>query len=79
MGIVWTLILGFVVGALARLTIPGREPGATLVTIAIGMAGALLAGLVGEAIGWYTVGEGPALVASLLGASALLAGYKALR
>lgn len=79
MGIVWTLILGVVAGVLARLTIPGREPGGTLVTIAIGIAGALLAGFVGEAVGWYEVGDPPGLVVSALAAGALLAGYRALR
>ena len=79
MQIAWTLIVGLVAGLIARMLMPGRDPGGTLVTIALGMAGALIAGLAGDAIGWYGVGEGPGIAASVVGAAALLASYRAVR
>ena len=60
MGFLWTLIIGLVVGAIAKLLMPGKDPGGVIVTMLIGVAGALLAGFLGRAIGWYNnPGEGP--------------------
>ena len=53
MGFLWTLIIGLVVGAIAKLLMPGRDPGGFIVTMLIGVAGALLAGFLGRALGWY--------------------------
>jgi uncharacterized membrane protein YeaQ/YmgE (transglycosylase-associated protein family) len=53
MGILWTLIIGLVVGAIAKLLMPGKDPGGFIVTMLIGVAGALLAGFLGRALGWY--------------------------
>ena len=59
MGILWTLIIGLVVGAIAKLLMPGKDPGGFIVTMLIGVAGALLAGFLGRALGWYAnPGEG---------------------
>jgi len=71
-----TLIVGLVVGALAKLVMPGRDPGGIIITMVLGIAGAFLAGALGRAMGWYTLGEGPGLIASVLGAIILLAGYR---
>lgn len=77
MGIIWTLLVGLVVGALAKLIMPGRDPGGVLVTMLIGIAGAFVAGFLGRAFGWYTeVGDAPGIIASIVGALVVLGGYR---
>jgi uncharacterized membrane protein YeaQ/YmgE (transglycosylase-associated protein family) len=76
MEIIWMLIVGLVVGALAKLFMPGRDPGGFVITALIGVAGALIAGLVGRSLGWYHVDEGPGIIASILGAMLLLFLYR---
>lgn len=76
MHILWTLIIGAVVGALAKLIMPGRDPGGVIVTILLGIAGSFIAGMLGQALGWYEAGEGPGFIASLIGAIILLALYR---
>jgi uncharacterized membrane protein YeaQ/YmgE (transglycosylase-associated protein family) len=76
MSILVTIIVGLVVGAIAKLVMPGRDPGGVLVTILLGVAGAFVAGVLGHAFGWYASGEGPGIVASVIGAVILLATYR---
>lgn len=76
MHIIYMLVIGLVVGALAKLVMPGRDPGGILVTILIGVAGSMLAGFIGRAMHWYTPGQGADFIASILGAVLLLAGYR---
>jgi uncharacterized membrane protein YeaQ/YmgE (transglycosylase-associated protein family) len=77
MSFLWTLIIGLVVGAIAKLLMPGRDPGGVIVTMLIGVAGALLAGFLGRALGWYNnPSEGPGIIASLIGAMILLLLYR---
>lgn len=77
MGILWTLLIGLVAGALAKFIMPGRDPGGMLVTMLLGVAGALVAGFLGRAFGWYTdVGDSPGLIASVVGAIVLLGVYR---
>lgn len=76
MQIIWTLIIGLVVGALAKLVMPGKDPGGIIVTILIGIAGSMIAHLIGSAAGWYAPNEPAGLIASIVGAVALLAGYR---
>ncbi len=79
MGILWTLIIGLVVGAIAKFVMPGKDPGGFIVTMLIGVAGALLAGFLGRAMGWYAnPGEGPGIIASIIGALLLLLVYRML-
>jgi uncharacterized membrane protein YeaQ/YmgE (transglycosylase-associated protein family) len=78
MHFLWMLIVGLIVGALAKLFMPGRDPGGILVTMLLGVAGAAIAGVLGRALGWYQYGEGPGLIASVLGAILLLFGYRVL-
>lgn len=70
------IVFGLVVGALAKLVMPGRDPGGIFVTIGLGIVGALLGGLLGRAVGWYGPGEGAGFVMALLGALILLGLYR---
>lgn len=76
MHIVIMLVVGLLVGGLAKLVMPGRDPGGLLVTMVLGVAGSLVAGFLGHALGWYAVGDGPGIIASILGAVLLLALYR---
>jgi len=77
MHILVTLIVGLIVGAIAKLVMPGKDPGGIIITILLGIAGAFIAGLLGHALGWYKVGDGPGIIASIVGAVILLAIYRA--
>jgi uncharacterized membrane protein YeaQ/YmgE (transglycosylase-associated protein family) len=72
----WTLIIGLIVGALAKFIMPGRDPGGIIVTILIGIAGSLVAGFLGRAVGWYEPGQPAGLIASVIGALLLLWLYR---
>jgi len=79
MGILWALLIGLVVGAIAKFVMPGKDPGGIVVTMLLGIAGSLLAGFLGRAVGWYDEpGEGAGIIASVLGAIAILAFYRAI-
>ena len=78
MAFLWMLLVGLVVGALAKLFMPGRDPGGILVTMLIGLAGSALAGFIGRAVGWYNAGQVAGFIASILGAVILLVIYRAL-
>ena len=73
----WILI-GLLAGGLAKLIMPGRDPGGCLVTIALGVGGALIAGLIGNALGWYTQGQAGGFIAATLGAILILFIYRML-
>jgi uncharacterized membrane protein YeaQ/YmgE (transglycosylase-associated protein family) len=78
MGLIWALIVGLVVGALAKLIMPGRDRGGIIVTMLLGVAGSFLALMIGRVMGVYDLrDDGPGIVASTIGAVALLAGYRA--
>ena len=70
------IIIGGIAGAIAKLLTPGRDPGGCIITILLGIAGALLAGWIGHAIGWYSTGEGAGFIAAIVGAFILLAIYR---
>jgi len=76
MHIIVTLIVGLVVGALAKLVMPGKDPGGIVVTMLLGVAGAFVAGFIGHSLGWYAIGDGPGIIASILGAMVLLGLYR---
>lgn len=76
MNIVVTLVVGLVVGALAKLVMPGKDPGGLVITMLLGIAGAFIAGMLGHAMGWYVPGHAPGIIASVLGAVLLLATYR---
>lgn len=75
-GVIGWIIFGLIVGAIAKLVMPGRDPGGIIVTMLLGVAGALLGGWLGQAIGWYRSGEGAGFLMSLLGAIVLLWIYR---
>jgi len=78
MSFLWMLIVGLVVGAIAKLFMPGRDPGGAIVTMLIGIAGSIIAGFIGRAAGWYTEGQPAGFIASIVGAVLLLVIYRAL-
>lgn len=73
--LVW-IVFGLVVGALAKLIMPGRDPGGIIVTILLGIAGAVIGGFIGRAMGFYQEGEAAGFIMSFLGAVILLALYR---
>jgi uncharacterized membrane protein YeaQ/YmgE (transglycosylase-associated protein family) len=75
---IWMIFVGLLVGILAKLYMPGRDPGGIVVTILIGIAGSIVAGFLGRAIGWYGESEPAGFIASILGAIVLLILYRAL-
>ena len=78
MGILAWILFGLVVGIIAKLLMPGRDPGGFIITILLGIAGALLGGFLGQTMGWYAEGEPAGWIVSILGAIVLLALYRML-
>jgi len=73
MGIIWTIIIGFVAGVIAKFLHPGgNEPSGFIVTTLLGVAGAFLATYLGQAIGWYQANEGAGLIGAVVGAIIVL-------
>ena len=78
MEILYTIIIGLVVGVIAKLLMPGKGPGGFIITTLIGIAGAMLAKFIGQAMGWYTAGESAGFIAAVVGAIILLILYRML-
>jgi uncharacterized membrane protein YeaQ/YmgE (transglycosylase-associated protein family) len=76
MGILSWILFGLVVGVIAKLLMPGRDPGGFIVTILLGIAGALVGGFVGRAMGFYGENESAGWIMSILGAIVLLVVYR---
>ena len=74
MGIIWTIIIGFVAGLVAKFIMPGRnnEPSGFVMTTILGIVGAFVASYLGQALGWYTPGEGAGLIGAIVGAVIVL-------
>ena len=74
MGIIWTIIIGFIAGLLARFIMPGRnnEPSGFILTTILGIVGAFVASYLGQALGWYRPGEGAGLIGAVVGAVIVL-------
>ena len=73
--LLWTAIIGLVVGALAKLIMPGKDPGGILVTMILGIAGSFLGTFLGRMVGHYQEGQSAGFIMSLVGAISLLAIY----
>ena len=76
MSIIWTLVIGLVAGAVAKLLMPGRDPGGFIITMLLGVAGAFLATWLGQAVGWYQAGEGAGFIGAVVGAVIILIIYR---
>jgi uncharacterized membrane protein YeaQ/YmgE (transglycosylase-associated protein family) len=75
-GIISTLIIGLIVGAVAKLLMPGRDPGGCIITILLGIVGAFVAGYLGRLIGWYEPDQPAGFIASVIGAMLILLIYR---
>ncbi|MBL8414164.1 MAG: GlsB/YeaQ/YmgE family stress response membrane protein [Propionivibrio sp.] len=73
MGIIWTIIIGFIAGVLAKFIMPGsNEPSGFVLTTILGIVGAVVASYLGQALGWYAHGEGAGLIGAVIGAIVVL-------
>jgi uncharacterized membrane protein YeaQ/YmgE (transglycosylase-associated protein family) len=77
--LLWELIIGLIVGAVAKFLMPGKDPGGIWITMAIGIAGSIIATYLGQAIGWYQAGQGAGFIMSVVGAILLLLIYRVIR
>ncbi|HYW17407.1 MAG TPA: GlsB/YeaQ/YmgE family stress response membrane protein [Allosphingosinicella sp.] len=75
-GFFWWIVIGALAGVVAKLIMPGRDPGGCIVTILLGVGGALLAGFLGNSLGWYKQGEGAGFIAAVIGALIILFIYR---
>ena len=79
MGIIWTIIIGLLAGIVAKLLMPGKDPGGFIITILLGIAGAFVATYLGQAIGWYEAGQGAGFIGAVVGAVLILIAYRMIR
>lgn len=77
MDILWTIIIGLIVGALAKLVMPGKDPGGIIITILLGIVGAFVGTFIGRALGLYAQGQAAGWIMSVIGAIIVLAIYRA--
>ncbi len=75
-GIIGWIVIGLLAGGIAKLLMPGKDPGGCVVTILLGIAGALLAGFIGKSIGWYDESEAAGFIAAIVGAFLILLIYR---
>ncbi|MEO5660150.1 MAG: GlsB/YeaQ/YmgE family stress response membrane protein [Polaromonas sp.] len=76
MGIIWTILIGFVVGVVAKFLMPGRDPSGFFITAIIGVVGSVIATFLGRTLGLYQVGESAGFIAAVIGAIILLFLYR---
>jgi uncharacterized membrane protein YeaQ/YmgE (transglycosylase-associated protein family) len=79
MSIIWAIIIGFIVGLIAKFLMPGRDPGGFIVTAILGIIGALVATFLGQAMGLYAAGQSAGFIASVIGAMIVLFIYHLIR
>ena len=73
MGLIWTIVIGFVAGVIAKFIMPGKnEPSGFVLTTILGIVGAVVASYLGQALGWYASGEGAGLIGAIIGAIVVL-------
>ena len=75
-GVIGWIVFGLIVGVIAKLLMPGRDPGGFIITMLLGIAGAVIGGILGRALGWYGPNEGAGFLMSLLGSVLLLVVYR---
>lgn len=76
MGIIGTILIGLFAGIIAKLLMPGRDPGGFIITILLGIAGSFVATWLGQAVGWYEAGEGAGFIGAVVGAVIILFAYR---
>jgi len=79
MHIIGTIIIGFIIGLIAKMLVPGRDPGGFVITTLLGIAGAFVAKYIGQALNWYRPEDAAGFIASIVGAVLLLAVYHLFR
>jgi uncharacterized membrane protein YeaQ/YmgE (transglycosylase-associated protein family) len=79
MGIIWAIIIGFIVGLVAKFLMPGRDPGGFIVTTLLGIVGALVATFLGQAMGLYAAGQSAGFIGAVIGAIVVLFLYHVVR
>jgi uncharacterized membrane protein YeaQ/YmgE (transglycosylase-associated protein family) len=79
MSIIWAILIGFIVGVVAKFLMPGRDPGGFFITAILGIVGALLATFLGQALGLYAAGQAAGFIASVIGAMIVLFLYHMIR
>jgi uncharacterized membrane protein YeaQ/YmgE (transglycosylase-associated protein family) len=77
--LLWELIIGLIVGAVAKLLMPGKDPGGIWITMALGIAGSIVATYLGQVMGWYREGQTAGFIMSVVGAIVLLVIYRLVR
>ena len=78
MGLLYTILIGLVIGVVAKFLMPGRDPGGCIITILLGIAGSFVASFLGQAMGWYGPGQPAGFIFSVIGAMILLLIYRML-
>lgn len=76
MSLLWTALIGLVIGVVAKFLMPGKDPGGLIITMAIGIAGSFIASFIGQSVNWYAQGEPAGFIASVFGAMLLLWVYR---
>jgi uncharacterized membrane protein YeaQ/YmgE (transglycosylase-associated protein family) len=79
MNLLWTIIIGFAVGAIAKLLMPGRDGGGIILTILLGIAGSFIATYLGQHFGWYREGQPAGFIGAILGAILILIVFRLIR
>ena len=79
MDILWTILIGLVVGAIAKLIMPGKGPGGFIITILLGIGGALIATYLGQLVGWYQTGQSAGFIGAIVGAILILFIYRSIK
>ncbi len=79
MHLLWVIIIGLVAGTIAKLIMPGKDPGGFIVTIILGVAGALVATFLGRLIGWYQPGQSASFIGAIVGSIILLVVYRLIK
>ena len=76
MGIIWTILIGFVVGIVAKFLMPGRDPSGFIITVLLGIVGSFVASYLGQTMGWYRAGQPAGFIAAVIGAMLVLFVYR---
>jgi uncharacterized membrane protein YeaQ/YmgE (transglycosylase-associated protein family) len=79
MHLLWTILIGFAVGLIAKLLMPGRDPGGFIITILLGIGGSFVATYLGQRLGWYREGQPAGFIGAILGAILILILYRLIR